>query len=84
MTVGISAMLAWLEIKTYDLLRSICSSPFTLTLILNVHKMHFDHAQGHQRKKFPFLSNGIDPNAKRESTNEIGKRKINEPQKTRT
>jgi hypothetical protein len=39
--------------------------------------MHFDHAQGHQRKKSPFLSNGVDPNAKRESTNEIGKRNIN-------
>jgi hypothetical protein len=39
--------------------------------------MHFDHNQGHHRKKSPFLSNGIDPNANIESTKEIGNRKIN-------
>jgi hypothetical protein len=39
--------------------------------------MHFDHVQGHQRKKSPFLSNGIEPNANNESINETGNRKIN-------
>jgi hypothetical protein len=39
--------------------------------------MHFDHVQGHRRKKSPFLSNGIEPNANNESNNEMGNRKIN-------
>jgi len=63
--------------KIYGRLKSIFSNPFTFTLIPKVHRMHLDHIQGHQRKKSPFLSNGIHPNANNESTNEIGNRKIN-------
>jgi hypothetical protein len=35
-----------------------------------------DHIHGHQRKKSPFLSNGIDPKANDERTNETGNKKI--------
>jgi hypothetical protein len=70
-------MLAWFDTKMYGRLKSIFSSPFTLTLMPKVHRMHFDHIHGHQRKKSPFLSNGIHANANDENTNEIGNRKIN-------
>jgi hypothetical protein len=76
-TVGISAILAWFDTKMYGRFRSIFSSPLTVTLIPKVHKIHFDHVQGHQRKKSPFLSNGIEANANNESNNETGNRKIN-------
>ena len=61
----------------YGRFKSIFSSPLTVTLIPKVHNKHFDHVQGHQRKKSPFLSNGIEPNANNDSNNETGNRKIN-------
>jgi hypothetical protein len=70
-------MLAWFDTKMYGLFRSIFSSPFTFTLIPKVHRRHFDHVQGHQRKKSPLLSNGIEQNANNESNNETGNKKIN-------
>jgi len=61
----------------YGFVKSIFSYPFTEIFIPKVHRMHFDHVHGHQRKKSPFLSKGIDPNANNDSTNETGNKKNN-------
>ena len=61
----------------YGRFRSTFSKPRTVTLMPKVHNKHFDHVHGHQRKKFPFLSNGIETKANKESNNETGNRKIN-------